>query len=214
MNDDLKQQLSALLDGELDAQRARFLLRRIGNDEQLQASWSRWHLTRACLRRETAGTLRPDFAQVIAQQLENERAPARTGGGQILRWVGGLAVAASVAVAALLAVPVRQATEDALPSDAVAALPAPATLVAASDLSVRDLRPDLARVTQAVATSADPRRHSPALRLDPQLEGYLLRHNAALRSNGDASFLPFVPVVAPARPWSMVPVNGSEPAPR
>jgi len=207
MNEDIKQQLSALVDGELDPQRARFLLSRLAADGELAADWSRWHLARACLRRETAGMLRPDFAAGIAAALGQESAPRRARGAQVMRWAGGFAVAASVAVAALLAVPAGVPVEPA--STAVAVAPAPAQVVA-SPLTERDLRPDLGRVAQTVAASSHARPLGPALRIDPQLESYLLRHNAALRHGGDDSFLPFVPVVAPVRPWSMLPVAASD----
>lgn len=211
MNEDIKQQLSALVDGELDPQRARFLLSRLSADSELAADWSRWHLARACLRRETAGVLRPDFAAGIAAALGQESVPRRALGAQVMRWAGGFAVAASVAVAALLAVPAGVPVEPASTSVAIAPAPAPATAqVVASPLTERDLRPDLGRVAQTVAASSHARPLGPALRIDPQLESYLLRHNAALRHGGDDSFLPFVPVVAPVRPWSMLPVAASD----
>ena len=223
MNDDrtsneIKQQLSDLMDGELDAQRTRFLLRRLATEDQLAASWSRWHTARACLRGESAGPLRSDFASSISLALANEAVTRQKVGGNVLRWAGGLAVAASVAVAVLLAVPLNPApTAPAvagLAPSSVAPAIEPATLVAASTLTERDLRPSLDRVTQTVARTADGRSQSPALRVDPQLASYLLRHNAAIRSQGDASFLPFVQVAAPVRPWSMMPAAGNESSPR
>ncbi len=215
-SNDIKQQLSELIDGELDNQRARFLLRRLGADEQLCVSWSRWHTTRACMRRETSGALRADFALTISQAIADEAAPRRAAvGGQMLRWVGGFAVAASVAVAALLAVPLGQEqTPSQSESPAIAGqAPAPAALVAASSLTERDLRPNLGRVTQTVAATTDARSLTPALRLDPQLQTYLLRHNAAVRSSGNVSYLPLVPVVAPVRPWTMLPAASESPSP-
>ncbi len=223
MNDDststeIKQQLSALMDGELDPQRTRFLLRRLATDEQLAASWSRWHSARACLRRESAGPLRSDFASSISLALANDAVSRRVVGGSVLRWAGGLAVAASVAVAVLLAVPLNPApavpaVASAAPSNVAPSIGS-ATLVAASSLTERDLRPSLDRVTQTVARTADGRSQSPALRIDPQLASYLLRHNAAVRGNGDASFLPFVQVASPVRPWSMLPTAAKESTPR
>lgn len=228
MNDDstsneIKQQLSDLMDGELDAQRTRFLLRRIASDDQLAASWSRWHTARACLRGESAGPLRADFARSISLAIANEAVSRPTLGANVWRWAGGLAVAASVAVAVLLAVPLNPAPSATAVASAdpsrtirpsVAPAIEPATLVAASALTERDLRPSLDRVTQTVARTADGRSRSPALRVDPQLASYLLRHNAAVRGNGDVSFLPFVQVAAPVRPWSMTPVAGNESSPR
>ncbi|MGQ0801799.1 MAG: sigma-E factor negative regulatory protein [Pseudomarimonas sp.] len=237
-SNEIKQQLSDLMDGELDAQRTRFLLRRLAAENQaaenqaaedqaagdrLAASWSRWHTARACLRGESAFPLRSDFASAISLALANEVIARQSVGGNTLRWVGGLAVAASVAVAVLLAVPLNQAPTTpavaiAPPSSSapasVAATTERATLVAASTLTERDLRPSLDRVTQTVARTADGRSQSPALRVDPQLASYLLRHNAAIRGNGDGSFLPFVQVAAPVRPWSMTPVAANEASPR
>lgn len=203
MNDS-KQQLSALIDGELDGAQSRFLLRRLESDAELAGQWSRWHHARALLRGETGPPLRADFAACIAAALADEAAPRRGIGGGALRWAGGLAVAASVAVAALLAVPPSRAP-DPVSAPIAATSAAPAAIVAASPLTERDLRPGLDRVTQTVAASTDARALAPALRIDPQLESYLLRHNAALQWSGDAGFVSFVPVVAPVRPWTMVP---------
>ncbi len=215
-SNEIRQQLSSLLDGELDAQRARFLLRRLAAESQLRDDWSRWHLARACLRGESAGRLRADFGTAISDALAAEAVPRVAVAGQVLRWVGGFAVAASVAVAALVAVPLLQPVAPAEPMRTSAATAAaPASLIAASSLTERDLRPDLGRVAQAVARpQTDARSHAPALRLDPQLQTYLLRHSALLSGQSSASYLPLVPVVAPVRPWSMVETSASEDAPR
>ena len=205
MNEEIKQQLSDLMDGELDSQRRRFLLRRLSDDTQLSAVWSRWHLTRDCLRGESSAPLRPDFLLGISQAISSESTPGRSSSSQILRFAGGLAVAASVAVAALLAIPGGLPSNDALQGAAVAEIaPAPAARVAASSLTERDLRPELSSVAQTVARSMDARSLDPVVRVDPRLESYLLRHNAALRQQGEASMLPYISLVAPVRPWSMV----------
>ncbi len=205
------QQLSALIDGELDGSQARFLLRRLEGDADLAGQWSRWHFARACLRGDAGPPLRADFGARIAAALAAEPAPRRGLGGGALRWAGGLAVAASVAVAALLAVPPSSSPD---PTPLAASTPAPGATVAASRLTERDLRPGLGRVAQTVAASTDARALAPALRIDPQLETYLLRHNAALQWSGDAGFVAFVPVVAPVRPWTMVPVEDGAERPR
>jgi len=210
MNDananDLKQQLSAMMDGELESQPTRFLLRRLNADASLQQDWARWHLARACLRGETTAALRTGFAAGIAEQIAADAVPARRHRGEVLRWAGGLAVAASVAMAALLVVP-SGPTPVTIDGPVIAATPsvAPEARVATSGLTERDLRPSLAPVAQTVAAGTDARMLGPAIRLDPQLHGYVLRHNAALRAGGDLSYMPLLPVVAPSRPWSMLP---------
>jgi hypothetical protein len=55
----------------------------------------------------------------------------------------------------------------------------------------------------------DARSFDPMVRVDPRLESYLLRHNAALRKQGDVSVLPYVSLVTPVRPWSML--NSDQP---
>jgi len=44
-----REDLSALMDDELGAEPARFLLRRMEHEPELAQVWSRWHLIRACL---------------------------------------------------------------------------------------------------------------------------------------------------------------------
>jgi negative regulator of sigma E activity len=100
-----REYLSALMDGELAAEPTRFLLRRLDHDPELGATWSRWHLIRACLAsdsaRMSAQQTDNDFAAHVAAVLQTEPTPqARP--RHWARYVGGGAIAASVAVAALM----------------------------------------------------------------------------------------------------------------
>ena len=100
-----REDLSALMDGELAAEPTRFLLRRLDHDPELSATWSRWHLIRACLASDSARMSAPkrdnDFAARIAEALQVEAAPqARQ--RHWARYMGGGAIAAGVAVAALM----------------------------------------------------------------------------------------------------------------
>lgn len=108
--------LSALMDGELGAEPARFLLRRMEHEPELARAWSRWHLIRACMadaqdsehadpvRRATADCNADDvFATRVMQAVHAQPAVVRR---HWARYLGGGAIAASVAAAALmLAVP-------------------------------------------------------------------------------------------------------------
>lgn len=108
MKDKLEQlhglQLSALMDGELAPDEARFLLRRLQHDGELAGCWERWQLAGEVMRGR-AGVLLPDgFAGRVASALHVEEmpaAPSRRAHG-LLRWGGAAALAASVAVVALM----------------------------------------------------------------------------------------------------------------
>ena len=108
MNDKLEHhhglQLSALMDGELAPDEARFLLRRLQHDGELADRWERWQLAGEVLRGR-AGVLLPDgFAGRVGEALragEVPATPARRAPG-LWRWGGLAALAASVAVVALM----------------------------------------------------------------------------------------------------------------
>jgi sigma-E factor negative regulatory protein RseA len=124
MSDDFREQLSALMDGELPRDQVRFLLRRIDNDVQLQQVWARYQLAGGVLRRQAAALpLRADFADRVMSGLAEESSGY---GRHLLRWVGGGAIAAAVAVFALVST--RPVTTGPEPTT-LASTPAPALLV-------------------------------------------------------------------------------------
>jgi sigma-E factor negative regulatory protein RseA len=123
MSEKFQEQLSSLMDGELPRDELRFLLRRMDADSELAQCWSRYQLVRNSIRRQPILSLRADFSQVLMQRIDLENAPGRArAGGVLLRWAGGGAIAAAVAVVALVAT--RPPIEG--PSASVAVLTAPA----------------------------------------------------------------------------------------
>ncbi|GIX36123.1 MAG: hypothetical protein KatS3mg126_1902 [Lysobacteraceae bacterium] len=194
MNDPIKEQLSALMDGELRADQAGFLHRRLQGDPQLRAEWGRWHLVRDVLQRRAFCAAPSGLVERVAASIGKEAVPRRGLAPGLLRWGLGAAVAASVAVFALglLPDPMREAG------------PAPDGLVQAvrvpeSGLRDRDLRPALGPVAQPVAATAGLPA-VPAVQVDPRVDGWLLRHNAAALTPLHQSFVPYIPVVSPYRP--------------
>jgi len=206
---DSRAQLSALLDGELDAPASRFLLRRLDHDASLRGSWEDWHVAGACLRRTPIVLLPGGFAARVSAALAGERTPRR--GHPALRWAAGAAVAASVALLALLAAqPPEVATPPAPEPGAIAA----AGEVAESPLRERDLRPDYARVAaQPVAATQGPQlttdQYGRDVITDPRIEAYLVRHNQALQAQGRGGFLPYVQVVAQPAGGTVRPADGA-----
>ena len=102
--DKFGEQLSALMDGELPQDQLRFLLRRIDADAGLVQRWSRYQVVRASLRRQMLVPLRANFTEILMQRIGHEAVPmSHRRGSVVLRWAGGGAIAAAVAVVALVA---------------------------------------------------------------------------------------------------------------
>jgi sigma-E factor negative regulatory protein RseA len=129
MNDVSNEQLSALMDGELPSDEVRFLLRRIDNDAGLAQRWSRYQIVSAVLKRQYAPSRSGEpFAVSVMARLDGDAvAPMRRPlAGRLMRWAGGGAIAASVAVFALVATR-PGGTDGAMPAagaPTVAAIPA------------------------------------------------------------------------------------------
>ena len=100
-----RQQLSALVDGELAADESRFLLRRLEHDEELSGCHERWQLLGDVLRGAGCAPAPADFVTRVREAMASEPSPlvehASNRGRTGLRWSGGIAMAASVAVLAL-----------------------------------------------------------------------------------------------------------------
>lgn len=201
MNHEIREQLSALIDNELDRDRARFLLKRAEHDGELVALWQRWHFVGEAMR-GAALPLRKDFARSIAERLDEEleAAPAVPKQAQALRWGGGFAVAASVALAALLLTRPDATIPAPSMGGEIASQSAPTldmsvpSVVAPSPYREQDLRPPYRFDAQTVA-ARDAGRYG--VRFDPAHEAYWLRHQQAVNGRtGDAA----MPWLAPLRP--------------
>ncbi len=134
-----RQQLSALMDGDLPLDEARFLLRRMQHDGELNACWERWQLCGDVLRGQGLAPAPAGFAERVAQAIAAEAATASANPageqarrGRLIRWGGG-ALAASVALVALfLAREQTTAVEDPMPAS---------PLVAAQESAVEPAQP-------------------------------------------------------------------------
>ncbi|MFT3896503.1 MAG: sigma-E factor negative regulatory protein [Thermomonas sp.] len=177
----LRQQLSAMMDGELASDEARFLFRRLQHDRELAGCWERWQVCSVVLRGQGTALLPADFSQRVARTvaldsrhstLAGEQAVAATGTHpRRWAWWGGGALAASLA---LLVVVPRTASDPgpaSAGSDArvasVATIPhaTPAPPPSAADASHSPATPPAAaQLTTALAIAEAPRRIAAARR--------------------------------------------------
>jgi len=163
--------LSGLMDGETSAEEAKTLLGLLCNDEELRNRWVAFHIVGDALRsNEVAATHSTRFCARVAEAIAGEAAliVPRTSVRRQTSWrrfvVPGLAVAASVAVIAFVAVPLLRTPERA-PAVQQAALrpvpdaaPADSTRRAAATVAnVRSLQAYLAAHRELTTVAALPR---------------------------------------------------------
>jgi sigma-E factor negative regulatory protein RseA len=177
MNDQTKQHISSLMDGEISRETSRFLVRRLGSDDELSATWARYHLIRDCLRYQEGRFTGEDLCSRVSSALENE--PNKSGRKLPLSWLkpaAGMAIAASVALLAVVSVGQRQMEPNASPAGFAD------TAQAEAFVTPQSLSPT--SVTQQASLSGDSRMNS-----------YLLRHYQAAGSAGGKGFVALVPIV-------------------
>lgn len=166
--------LSALFDGELGGDARLFALRRLGHDATWQDRCGRWQLIGDAMRRQAPLAAPEDFAARVSASLATARsapatahAPAaRSGVARRMRWIGGGAIAASVALAVVFS---------SLPGERAAPVSAQPVLASTAPASTPAIEPPVRaapRATAAVPASPQPeaapraaRRQAPAPRV-------------------------------------------------
>lgn len=134
MSEQIREQISALLDGELPEAEQRLLLERLERDPALRMHWSRYQLISDAVHQTLPPQIDLGFADRVMAALEAQPEHHRQPAGRLARAVkplAGLAVAASVAVVAVLAVQ-QSRTPDAGPGAVQVAANPPALPAAAS----------------------------------------------------------------------------------
>lgn len=178
VSEQIKEQLSAWLDGELPAAEQRLLLERMGREPALRARLSRYQLIRDAVHQALPSHIDLGLADRVRAALDEQPAHRRSAGGWAARAVkplAGLAVAASVAVVAVLAVQ-QLRTPDAGAMIQVAAIPPTPTAVVPVDAGTR-----LARAPQG--------------RSNERLNEYLVNHSEYAASGGLPGIPPYVRIV-------------------
>ena len=176
MSDEISEQLSALVDDELDEVERPLLLGRLERDTELREILGRYQLISEVMR--GAGQVATlGIAERVKRVLDQETTlPAadkpKAGGLGWLKPIAGLAVAASVAVVAVLAVTsTRQPTDEMAPRLA----------------STQDAAPTT-RGGEQLWERIEPR-------IDKRMAAYLVNHNEYAASRGVQGVMPYVRIV-------------------
>ena len=93
MNENQHESLSAFIDGELAVDQARFLLRRMDHDVELCARWSRYHVIRDGLRRQSVPLASAGFADAVFAGIDGKTGISTR--RRWLQWSGGGVIAGS-----------------------------------------------------------------------------------------------------------------------
>jgi sigma-E factor negative regulatory protein RseA len=187
MSDEIREQLSALADDELNEVEQPLLLGRLQRDAELRACLGRYQLIGEVMR-GTGTTATLGVAGRVQQALADDMPVSARASGRMALWkpVAGLAVAASVALVAVLTV----TSVNEIPANNVPALATadPAPVVAPT------LEPGPA-VTQVSDISGDEHWDRLDPSIDKRLSGYLVNHNEYAASRGVQGVMPYVRIV-------------------
>ena len=174
MNDEIREQLSALVDDELDEVERPLLLGRLQRDAGLRECLGRYQLIGEVLRGGAASTATLGVADGVRRALQNDTPVAVARGNSFNWWkpLAGVAVAASVALVAVLSVtPLRETGDDRLPQ-----------LASGAEVS------SVARVQDGQWERIEPG-------IDRRLAGYLVNHNEYAANRGMQGVMPYVRIV-------------------
>lgn len=176
MNDEIREQLSALADDELGELEHPLLLGRMQRDAALRDCLGRYQLIGEVMRGAGASA-GLGIAQRVQEALADDT-PVMASRNSSARWwkpLAGLAVAASVALVAVLVVTTTQQSESVAP------------VVASADVV-----PEIAPVSDA----GEPRWDRIEPQVEKRLSGYLVNHSEFAASRGIQGAMPYARVVS------------------
>lgn len=180
------EQLSALMDGQLEDDQLRFLLQGLKDDEEARQKWRRYHVIGDAMRGAPARSLEADFSAAVMAEIAadpNHSVGAVDDGGlgaepAWVKRVVSFAVAASVATVALFVANDRGLFESSSNQPAyVASVPANTNEGLNPGLKSGDSSPAFSSVIQAstVASSVAEWNEVPS-DIQQKLDRYLLNH--------------------------------------
>ena len=178
MSDQIREQVSAFLDGELPNSETELLLKRLTRDGELRESFGRYALIGEAVRGASRAYLTKGFAGRVNLAIDGEPVVAHGGvaGAHVRRWwrpFAGTAMAAGVAAVAVIAFHQRADAPGLRPALALNAQNAPAqrAAVAQSGAPLRALPEPVSYTVPATSPAA------PAAMPPTRLAGYVFAHS-------------------------------------
>jgi sigma-E factor negative regulatory protein RseA len=176
--------LSCLMDGEINRDTSRFLVRRLGSDSELRATWARYHVVRDCLRHQEGNLAGDGFSHAVQQALLDDSTPEASHrlSAKWLKPVSGFAIAASVALMAIVTVGPGQ-------------IPVSGPMDGQAENSQLEsfVSPDTGLGSTAIS---QPVNGASAVINRQRMNSYRLRHYQVVGSAGGNGFVAFVPIVS------------------
>jgi len=112
MSDKSNQQISNLMDGELELNASKFLLKRMASDKSLSRTWENYHLIKSCLQKESQEPLLVDVASRVSMKLglhvDESFVEKPMSHNRWLKPIMGLSIAASVAFMSVMMIQNQQ----------------------------------------------------------------------------------------------------------
>jgi len=185
MNDEKLEQISALVDDELE-QGSGFVLHALKTDEAYKGAWGRYHLIGECLRGHLPARVDMQLADRICKALHDEPV-TRTSYRfpRLVKSVAGLAIAATVAAIAILGV--RQIGS----GPAATATPPIAYKPPSTNSDYQTVT-----VTAGPPPQAPGRNYSTPDDAQSRLNRYLVNYNEYRSNSGVQGTMPYVRIVA------------------
>ncbi len=176
MSEQIREQVSAFLDGELPNSETELLLRRLTRDSELRESFARYALVGEAMR-GPGPLMTKGFCARVNFTIDGEPLPASAHAAQVRapRWwrpLAGAAVAAGVAVVAVVALQQRAVVPTNLPGSALTAATLQGAAIPAASLAVVQAPREPISYTVPAASPVAPAAMPPA-----RLTNYVFAHS-------------------------------------
>lgn len=214
MTNPIDENISTLIDGELETAERDQILYEMCQSNELKERWQRYHLIKEILKSKHPRRIYPDFSQTVMTALEAEPTvlvPPPTLNkpflSPIAKRFAGVAIAASVATIAVIGV---QSTYSPPPGQQVAAMPTQDKFVRLSPANPGFRAASTVSQTSTLASTAgsakvssvsrfrliSPIPHDTKQLIDPALQKYLVHHTQNVSASRIQGLMPYARIVA------------------